>query len=58
MACVMHLDGSLGEELADLKGLWYLETGYGRCAVALGEDVLFRSPDEAQAWMLERVTHA
>ncbi len=55
MAAVMRLDKSVD---GDLRGQWFLETGYGPCTVPPGSDVLFRTPDEAQQWVLERVTRA
>ncbi|HEX2556413.1 MAG TPA: hypothetical protein VHL98_22165 [Microvirga sp.] len=58
MAVVMLLDGSLDEELNHLKGRWFMETGYGPCAVAPGTDQIFQSPDEAQQWVLERVSNS
>ncbi|HEV2604114.1 MAG TPA: hypothetical protein VGU24_10685 [Microvirga sp.] len=54
MAVVMRLDSSVDDE--GMRGLWYLETGYGPCARAPGTDQLFGSPDEAQAWVLQRVS--
>lgn len=58
MAVVIRLDRTLDEELEDLRGRWYLETGYGACTIGPGVDQLFRSPDEAQRWVLERVSRA
>ena len=55
MAVIMCLDKSVED---DLRGQWFLETGYGPCTVGPGEDVLFQNPDEAQQWVLERVTRA
>ena len=57
MAAVTRLEHSIDEDLEDLRGQWYLETGYGPCAVGPGDDQLFRSPDDAQQWVLERVTY-
>ncbi|HEV2603339.1 MAG TPA: hypothetical protein VGU24_06725 [Microvirga sp.] len=54
MAVVMQLEGSVDDE--KLRGLWYLETGYGPCVERPGTDRLFKTPDEAQQWVLERVS--
>jgi hypothetical protein len=55
MAVVMYLDKSVE---ADLRRQWFLETSYGSCTVPPGSDVLFQTPDEAQSWVLQRVTRA
>jgi hypothetical protein len=54
MAVVMHLDGSVDNDA--LRGPWYLETGYGPCAQRPGTDLAFKTPDEAQAWVLNCCT--
>jgi hypothetical protein len=54
MAVVMHLQRSVDDP--DLRGLWFLETGYGPCAEPPGVERTFRSPDEAQQWVLQRVS--
>ncbi len=53
-AVMMHLDGSVDDK--SLKGLWYLETGYGRCAQPPGADLMFKSPGAARQWVLRQVS--
>ncbi len=55
MAMVIYHQDSVRE---DMRGLWYLETGYGPCAAGSGVDRVFQSPDEAQHWVLAQVTRA
>jgi hypothetical protein len=55
MAVVMCLDKSVED---DLRGQWFVETGYGPCTVPLGSDILFQTPGEVQEWVLEQVTRA
>jgi hypothetical protein len=55
MAVIMHLENGAEE---DRKGRWFLETGYGPCTPPIGTDLTFRSPDEAQQWVLKRMTSA
>ena len=52
MAMVIYHQDSVRE---DMRGLWYLETGYGPCAEGPRVDRVFQSPDEAQQWVRERV---
>ncbi len=55
MAMVIYHQDSVRE---DMRGLWYLETGYGPCAEGPRVDRVFQSPDEAQQWVRERVACA
>ncbi len=52
MAVIMHLQKVAS---GDLQDMWFLEAGFGPCAVSFRTDRTFRSPDEAQQWVKECV---
>jgi hypothetical protein len=39
----------------DTKAKWHLEAGFGKCDVPPGEAPLWASPEEARAWVQERL---
>jgi len=47
-AVVSHLQASVEDD--GLRGHWFLEAGFGRCAKAHAP--VWRSPSEAQEWVL------
>jgi hypothetical protein len=51
VAVLVRLDGDV--DAAELKGRWFLEAGFGPCAVADGP--VFRGLDEARAWVEGRI---
>ena len=55
LAVVMRLDSSVDDSL---RGRWFLEVGFGPCAVHPASDLLFHSADEAKAWVREQVARA
>lgn len=52
VAVISRLERSGPEEM---RGRWYLEAGFGPCAVAASDTVLFGSPEEAEHWAHERI---
>ena len=47
------------EHVSDIsQSFWILKIGYGLCASPLSKDLTFRSPAEAQQWVLERLSRA
>lgn len=55
VAVVTHLERVAPDEPDDG---WFLEAGFGPCEVAPASNPVFRSPDEARAWVLRRVERA
>jgi hypothetical protein len=51
------ITGSQNSVDSSRGGRWVLEVGFGPCAVASGLDVMFQTPEEAQQWVLERVSY-
>lgn len=51
-AVVVRLDGAHHDPRH--KGWWYLEAGFGKCNI--GDAPLFRTPEEAGAWVGRTLT--
>jgi len=51
-AVIVRLDGDA--HAPDYKNLWNLEAGFGKCNVP--DPPLFRTPEEAGAWVKQKLT--
>ena len=51
-AVIVLLDG---EHHAVDRGKWHLEAGFGKCAVVPANAPLWDTPDDAAAWVQERL---
>ncbi len=51
-AVLVRLDG---EHHTTDQGKWHLEAGFGKCAVAPSDTLLWGSLDEARTWVQERL---
>jgi len=52
-AVIVRLDGEHHDP--DHKGWWYLEAGFGKCDIRVAPP-LFKTPEEAGAWVTQRLT--
>ncbi len=55
MAVVAHLYNSVDD---DLRDSWFIEVGFGPCALGPGTNVVFQTPGEAQQWVLDHMARA
>ena len=53
-AVIVRVDGEAHPP--DMKGKWHLEAGFGKCAEPPGVAPLWTTPEEAGAWVKERLT--
>jgi hypothetical protein len=54
-AVIVLLDA---EHHAEDRGKWYLEAGFGKCAVNSGNAPLWSTPEEAGAWVQGRLARS
>jgi hypothetical protein len=52
-AVIVRLDGET--HAPEHKGQWYLEAGFGKCNIRVAP--LFKTPDEAGAWVEQALMH-
>jgi hypothetical protein len=52
-AVIVRLDAE--HHTSGIRGKWYLEAGFGKCAVVPADAPLWDTPDDAAAWVQERL---
>jgi hypothetical protein len=54
VAVITNLDWSVGD-YGHLRGRWFLEAGFGPCAVLPGDECIFETPHAARKWVLRQL---